>query len=66
MLAVDVSSVFRVVRSDFVVEVNPAAGWTTDTLSLRVKGRLAVAAPTPEKSLRRVTIAEPEAATAKR
>jgi HK97 family phage major capsid protein len=65
VLAFDASAVFRVVRSDFAVELSREAGFATDSVWLRVKGRLAVAAPTPEKSLRRCTIAGAAAAAAK-
>ncbi len=54
ILVADVGSVFRVVRDDFSIEGSPYPGWTRDTVSLRVKGRLTVAAPTPLKSLRKV------------
>ena len=65
VLAFDASAVFRVARSDFAVELSREAGFATDSVWLRVKGRLAVAAPTPEKSLRRCTIAGAAAAAAK-
>jgi HK97 family phage major capsid protein len=64
LLVADVGSVFRVVRDDFSIEGSPFPGWMTDTASLRVKGRLTVAAPTPEKSLRKVVGAAPGAAKA--
>ena len=54
ILVADVGSVYRVVRDDFSIEGSPFPGWTRDTVSLRVKGRLTVAAPTPAKSLRKV------------
>ena len=56
VLAADVSMVFMVERDDVGFEMSDQAGWGRDTLSIRVKGRLAVAAPVPAKSLRKVTI----------
>ena len=61
ILVADVGSVFRVIRDDLSIEGSPLPGWNTDTFSLRVKGRLTVAAPTPLKSLRKV-IGEPATA----
>jgi HK97 family phage major capsid protein len=52
VLVVDVSHVFAIVRADFSVEMDPSAGFRNDTTACRVKGRFAVAAPAPAKSLR--------------
>jgi HK97 family phage major capsid protein len=56
VLAVDVSAVYLVVRQDFTVDLSPDAGFERDVATLRIKGRFAVAAPAPDKSLRKVTI----------
>jgi Phage capsid family len=55
-LVADTTRTFLVVRSDFSVEVSPFPAWATDALSMRVKGRFAVACPTPGKALRTATI----------
>jgi len=34
----------------------PHAAWRTDGMSLRVKGRFAVACPTPGKAIRKLTL----------
>ncbi len=54
VLAVDVSSVYFVVREALSFEMSPYGdgAWTHDSQSVRVKLRAAVAAPLPEKSLR--------------
>jgi HK97 family phage major capsid protein len=52
VLVVDTSHVFAIVRADFAVELDPSAGFRNDTTACRVKGRFAVAAPAPDKSLR--------------
>ncbi|MGH8867926.1 MAG: phage major capsid protein [Actinomycetes bacterium] len=51
-LVYDSSRVFFVVREDFSVEQSAHAAWRTDAVSLRVKGRFAVAVPTPAKTIR--------------
>ena len=56
VLAVDTSLVFRVVRSDFRVDLSPDAGFTRDAVVLRVRGRVTTAAPDPQKSLRKCRI----------
>jgi HK97 family phage major capsid protein len=59
VLAVDTSMVFLVERDDVGMEMSDQPGWNRDTLSIRVKGRLTVAAPVPEKSMRQVVIGPP-------
>jgi len=55
VLALDTSVVFRVMREDF--RVDPSDAFEYDSTWFRVKGRFTVAAPVPEKSLRKVKIA---------
>ncbi len=55
-LVYDAARVYLVEREDFTVEQSEHAAWRTDGVSLRVKGRFAVAVPTPGKSLRKLTI----------
>lgn len=59
VLAVDVSYVFFVVRDAVEFEGSPYPSWDRDSLSIRVKGRVAVAAPVPGRSLRTVSIEGP-------
>jgi Phage capsid family len=56
VLALNRSLVFRVIRDDF--RINSADDFERDRRQRRVIDRFAVAAPVPEKSLRKVTIAE--------
>jgi len=53
-LVYDSTRVFLVEREDFTVEQSAHAGWQTDTTSLRVKGRFAVAVPSPVKAIRKL------------
>jgi HK97 family phage major capsid protein len=57
ILVADVSSLFLVLREAFVFELNDAVYFTSDSLALRVKCRVACACPTPAKSLRKAVIA---------
>ena len=57
VLVVDTSAVFLVTREDFSVDLSGDFGFATDSTALRVKGRFAIAAPAPLKSLRTATIA---------
>jgi hypothetical protein len=43
-------------RDDFTVEQSEHAAWRTDGMSLRVKGRFAVAVPTPGKAIRKLDL----------
>lgn len=53
----DRSALYLVLRQDFAAEVSGHAGFANDQAIMRIKGRFAVACPTPEKSLRRVPAA---------
>ena len=66
VLAVDTSVVYFVVKEALHFEMSPYAddAWVTDSQSMRVKLRAAVAAPLPEKSLRKVTLGNPLTVTA--
>ena len=65
VLALDTTAVYRVIRSDFAIESNANVGWFNDIVHIKVRGRLAIAAPVPLKSLRRCTITAPEPTAAK-
>jgi len=54
ILVADRSALYLVLRQDFEAEISPHAGFANDQSLMRIKGRFAVACPTPEKSLRRV------------
>jgi HK97 family phage major capsid protein len=58
ILVADVSQTYLVQRDPFIVEsdMGMGAGFTTDSQWLRVKARVNVNAPTPNKSLRLATI----------
>jgi hypothetical protein len=58
ILAVDTSVVWFIERERLSIEISPYAddAWVTDSASMRVKLRAAVAAPMPAKSLRKLTI----------
>jgi hypothetical protein len=53
ILVCDTSSVFLVIREALTVETSSDLYFASDSLALRVKGRFAVACPTPAKSLRK-------------
>jgi HK97 family phage major capsid protein len=53
----DSTRVHLVVRDDFSIEQSEHAAWRTDGISLRVKGRFAVAVPTPGKAIRKLNLA---------
>jgi hypothetical protein len=52
VLVADTASTYLVMRKDFAVELSDQPLFTSDQTAVRVKGRFAVAAPTPDKSLR--------------
>lgn len=54
ILVADRSALYLVLRQDFEAEISGHAGFANDQSLMRIKGRFAVACPTPEKSLRRV------------
>jgi hypothetical protein len=56
-LVYDATRVLLIVRDDFTVEASADAGFTTDTVAMRVKGRFAVAVPCVGKSIRKLTVA---------
>ena len=56
VLVADVSQVYLVEREALVIETSPDYYFNSDALALRVKARVACAAPTPQKSLRKTTI----------
>ncbi len=58
-LLIDTSGCFGVVRSDYTIEGSDttADAWTKDGWSMRVKARIAMAVPTPDKHARVVNIA---------
>jgi hypothetical protein len=56
-LVYDSTRLHLVVRDDFMVEQSEHAAWRTDGMSLRVKGRFAVAVPTPGKAIRKLALA---------
>ena len=56
VLVVDTSAVFLVQRDDFTVDLSRDYGFNTDSTALRIRGRFAIAAPAPLKSLRKATI----------
>jgi hypothetical protein len=56
VLVVDTSAVYLVARDDFSVDLSQDFGFSTDSTALRIKGRFAVAAPAPLRSLRKATI----------
>jgi HK97 family phage major capsid protein len=65
-LVYDSSRVFLVVRDDVQVEYSRDYHFDRDATTMRIKGRFAVAAPAPGKSLRKLTVTEPgRAATGK-
>jgi hypothetical protein len=53
ILVADVSSLYLVLREPLVIETSRELYFGSDQLALRVKGRYAVACPTPGKSLRK-------------
>jgi HK97 family phage major capsid protein len=55
-LVVDTSATYLVQRDDVTVDLSTEFGFDTDSTALRIKGRFAIAAPTPLKSLRMATI----------
>ncbi len=56
-LVADVSGLYLVLRQDFSAEVSGHAGFANDQSLMRIKGRFAVACPTPGKTLRKITAA---------
>ena len=56
VLVADTSALFLVQREAFTIELSREYGFANDSTALRVKARVAVAAPTPLKSLRLATI----------
>lgn len=52
VLVADTSTVYLVLRNDFEAAMSEHAGFKTDQSVMRIKGRFAVACPTPNKSLR--------------
>lgn len=56
-LVADVSRLYLVLRSDFEVAVSGEAKFATDQALMRIKGRFAVACPTPGNTLRVITAA---------
>lgn len=56
VLVADTSSLFLVVRDQLSMELNQSVYFAHDATALRVRARVAVAAPTPTKSLRKATI----------
>ena len=56
-LVADVSGLYLVLRQDFEAKFSQEAGFANDQAVMRVKGRFAVAAPTPGKTLRVITAA---------
>jgi HK97 family phage major capsid protein len=65
-LVYDSTRVLFIVRDDFSVEGSEDAGFTTDTVAVRVKGRFAVAVPCVGKSIRKLTVAGVPAAASTR
>jgi hypothetical protein len=61
-LVYDATRVLLIVRDDFSVEASADAGFTTDTVAVRVRGRFAVAVPCIGKSIRKLTVAGAPAA----
>ena len=59
-LCYDSSRVILVIRNDVQVEYSRDYHFDRDATTMRIKGRFAVAAPAPGKSLRRLTITEPD------
>ena len=57
-LVYDASRVYLVIRDDVRVEYSPDYHFNRDATTMRIKGRFAVAAPAPGKSLRKLTITE--------
>jgi hypothetical protein len=55
-LVYDSTRVHLVVRQDFSIEQSEHAAWRTDGMSLRIKGRFAVACPTPNKAIRKLDL----------
>lgn len=64
-LVFDSTGAFGVIRNDFSIEASDSAGdaWSRDGVSLRVKARLAVAVPSPAKSMRALTVTPEEPVT---
>jgi len=56
-LVADVSGLYLVLRQDFEAKFSEHAGFANDQAVMRVKGRFAVACPTPGKTLRLITAA---------
>jgi HK97 family phage major capsid protein len=65
-LVYDSTRVLFIVRDDFTVEASADAGFTTDTVAVRVKGRFAVAVPCVGKSIRKLTVAGAPALAARK
>jgi HK97 family phage major capsid protein len=57
-LIYDASTVRLIVRRDFRFELDPSAGFRSDTVAARVIGRFAIAVPVVPKSLRKLTITD--------
>jgi HK97 family phage major capsid protein len=65
ILVIDASRAFTVVRSDFEVAVSSDYAFHLDSTAMRVKGRFAVACPSVDKALRKLTIGGTQAAARK-
>ncbi len=59
ILVADVSALYLVQTEDFTIEMNDQYAFANDAVALRVKARLNVAAPTPDKSMRQAKISPP-------
>lgn len=59
VLVADVSRTYLVLREDFSAEMSEHARFANDQVVMRIKGRFAVACPTPAKSLRVATFDAP-------
>jgi hypothetical protein len=53
ILVADVSSLYLVIREAFMIETSRDIYFASDSLGLRVKTRVAVACPSPQKSMRK-------------
>lgn len=54
-LVADRSRLYLVLRSDFQADMSEHANFGTDEAAMRIKGRFAVACPTPNKTIRTIT-----------
>jgi HK97 family phage major capsid protein len=56
-LVIDPGKVFLIQRDTLAIQVDPSAGFRTDTVACRVRGRFSVAVPVPARAVRQYELA---------